>query len=86
MKLNGIDTASFQTGLSPSVVPMDFNIVKATQGVSYINPDFARMAKETVDAGRLLGIYHYAEGKTPESEADLRRQAEVYFSSNTWKM
>lgn len=69
--LNGIDTASYQAGLDPRKVPMDFNIVKATQGVAYINPDFARMAKATVDAGKLIGIYHYAEGKDAKAEADF---------------
>ena len=71
MSLNGIDTASYQAGLKPDRVPMDFNIVKATQGVSYINPDFTRMAKATVDVGKLVGVYHYAEGKDPKAEADF---------------
>lgn len=69
--LNGIDTASYQAGLNPAIVPMDFNIVKATQGTSYINPDFARMAKATVDAGKLIGVYHYAGGGDPVKEADF---------------
>ena len=45
MSLNGIDVASYQAGLEPSKVPCDFVIVKATQGTSYTNPDFARMAR-----------------------------------------
>ena len=70
MSLNGIDTASYQTGLEPAKVPMDFNIVKATQGVSYVNPDFTRMASATLAAEKLLGIYHYAGGNDPVKEAD----------------
>lgn len=70
MSLNGIDTASYQTGLNPAKVPMDFNIVKATQGTHYINPDFIRMAAATLEAGHLLGIYHYAEGGDATKEAD----------------
>ena len=71
MSLNGIDTASYQTGLDPAKVPMDFNIVKATQGTTYVNPDFSRMASATVKAGKLLGIYHYAAGGGPMEEADF---------------
>lgn len=71
MSLNGIDTASYQAGLDPAIIPMDFNIVKATQGTDYINPDYARMAGATVKAGKLLGIYHYAAGGDPEKEADF---------------
>lgn len=70
MSLQGIDTASYQAGLDPSRVPMDFNIVKATQGTSYTNPDFKRMADATLAAGHLLGIYHYAAGQDPTREAD----------------
>lgn len=70
MSLNGIDTASYQAGLEPGRVPVDFNIVKATQGVSYVNPDFTRMASATLAAEKLLGIYHYAGGNDPVKEAD----------------
>ena len=70
MSLNGIDTASYQAGLDPARVPMDFNIVKATQGTSYTNPDFKRMSDATLAAGHLLGIYHYAAGQDPTREAD----------------
>ena len=58
MSLNGIDVASYQAGLNPAKVPCDFVIVKATQGTSYINPDFWRMAEAVLKAGKLLGIYH----------------------------
>lgn len=71
MSLNGIDVASYQAGLEPSKVPCDFVIVKATQGTSYTNPDFSRMARETVAANKLLGIYHYAGGGDAKAEADF---------------
>lgn len=71
MSLNGIDTASYQTGLDPAKVPMNFNIVKVTQGTSYLNPDFKRMADATLEAGHLLGIYHYAGGGSATAETDF---------------
>lgn len=71
MALNGIDVASYQTGLDPAKVPCDFVIVKATQGTTYINPDFKRMANAAIAAGKLLGIYHYAGGGNPISEANF---------------
>nr|DAE89984.1 MAG TPA: hypothetical protein [Caudoviricetes sp.] len=36
MSLNGIDIASYQTGIDLSVVPCDFVIVKATEGTDVI--------------------------------------------------
>ena len=69
--LNGIDVASYQTGLDPAKVPCDFVIVKATQGTTYINPDFRRMADAVLAAGKLLAIYHYGSGGNPISEANF---------------
>lgn len=71
MSLNGIDVASYQAGLDPARVPCDFVIVKATQGTSYVNPDFKRMAEAVLKAGKLLGIYHYGAGGNPISEAEF---------------
>lgn len=71
MALNGLDGASYQTGLNPAKVPCDFVIVKATQGTTYINPDFRRMADAVIAAGKLLGIYHYGAGGNPISEANF---------------
>ena len=70
MALNGIDTASYQAWLDPAKVPCDFVIVKATQGTTYINPDFRRMADAVLRAGKLLGIYHYASGGNQIKEAE----------------
>ena len=71
MSLNGFDMASYQTGLEPAKVPCDFVVVKATQGTTYLNPDFARAAKAVIAAGKLLGIYHYAAGGDPAKEAEF---------------
>lgn len=69
--LNGIDIASYQKGINLGVVPCDFVIIKATQGLSYINPDFERAYKQAKSNGKLLGIYHYANGASAVKEADF---------------
>lgn len=68
--LNGYDIASYQTGINIAAVPGDFVIVKATQGVTYVNPDFKRAVTATQSAGKLLGMYHYAGGGGAEAEAE----------------
>lgn len=70
MTLNGIDIASYQTGIDLSVVPLDFAIVKATQGTGYKNPDYARAISQVLGAGRLGGAYHYVAGGNAQAEAD----------------
>lgn len=75
MALNGIDIASYQAGINLSVVPCDFVICKATQGTGYVNPDCDRAYQQAKASGKLLGVYHYANGGNAVAEAD-------YFLSN----
>lgn len=71
MGLNGVDVASYQKGINLGVVPCDFVIIKATQGTTYVNPDFERAYKQAKDNKKLLGIYHYANGSGASAEADF---------------
>lgn len=75
MVLNGIDVSSWQEDLVPAdMATTDFVIVKATGGTGYANPAFKRHADATLDAGKLLGCYHYARERgcagSAEAEAD----------------
>lgn len=68
--LNGVDIASYQSGINPArLTTTDFVIVKFTQGVSYLNPHADRQYSTSKSAGKLLGAYHYAEGKDAKAEA-----------------
>lgn len=71
MSLNGIDIASYQSGIDLSVVPADFVIIKATQGTGYVNPDCDRAYQQAAATGKLVGVYHYASGDGAEVEADF---------------
>jgi lysozyme len=69
--LNGIDVSSNNAGLNIGKLKVvDFVIVKATEGTTYVNPDFKRQGNETLKSGRLLGLYHYAKSSSPVAEAD----------------
>ena len=68
--LNGIDIASYQAGIDLAKVPGDFVIVKATEGTGYVNPQCNAQYAGAKAAGRLLGLYHYANGGDPVKEAD----------------
>lgn len=68
--LNGVDIASYQSSINPArLSTTDFVIVKFTQGVSYLNPHADRQYSASKSAGKLLGAYHYAEGKDAKAEA-----------------
>ena len=70
MALNGIDISSWQNGINLAVVPCDFVVIKATEGINYVNPDYKRAYSQAKAAGKCLGIYHYADGGNIQAEAD----------------
>ena len=76
MALNGIDIASHQAGLDLNNIAFDFVIIKATQGIGYVNPYCDNWYQQAKALGKLIGFYHYASGNDAVAEAD-------YFIENT---
>lgn len=70
MTLRGIDIASYQAGIDLSRVPCDFVIVKATEGVNYVNPDCDRAVQQAIRLGKCWGTYHYVNGSGAVAEAN----------------
>jgi GH25 family lysozyme M1 (1,4-beta-N-acetylmuramidase) len=70
MTLNGVDVASYQTPAQAGQSGIDFVIVKATEGLSYVNPKCNAEYASAKKAGHLLGLYHYASGGDPVAEAN----------------
>ncbi|OSP86953.1 lysozyme [Lactococcus lactis] len=69
--MNGYDISSYQAELDTGIVPSDFVIIKATEGTNYINPTWEEQAKQALQAGKLLGLYHFASTGNPIGEADF---------------
>ncbi|WP_137624990.1 GH25 family lysozyme [Lactiplantibacillus pingfangensis] len=76
MAMNGIDLASFQSGLDVTAVTGDFAIVKATEGTGYTNPCFSGHAKQTMASGKKLGIYHFIR-----NDVDIKQQADYFLAA-----
>lgn len=70
MALNGIDISSWEGNIDTAAVPADFIIVKRTQGTRLCNNYFSAQIGGAQRSGKLLGIYHYAEGGNATAEAD----------------
>ena len=71
MALNGIDISGWQEGIDLSQVPADFVIMKATEGTWLISNDCDRQYQQAKEAGRCLGVYHYANGGDVIAEANF---------------
>ena len=71
MSMNGIDISHWNDGINLAVVPCDFVIIKATQGTSFVDPCCDKFYQSAKKAGKKLGVYHFADGKsTGRQEAD----------------
>jgi len=87
MALHGIDIASWQSDMDVRNMTADFVIIKATGGTGYVNPHCDKHFQQAKQAGKLLGVYHYAnevgyEG-TAKQEADFFvKNAENYLKGD----
>lgn len=52
MSMNGIDISSWQSGIDLAKVPCDFVIIKATEGLTYVNPDCDRAYQQGLKLGK----------------------------------
>ena len=71
MTMNGLDLSSYQTALNAGKIDADFIIVKATEGLSYINPVGDQHYQQAKAAGKLLGVYHFMTNDDPQAQADF---------------
>lgn len=71
MSMNGIDISHWQDGIDLEKVPCDFVIMKATEGVWMIDNCCDKFYRQAKSMGRLLGVYHYADGGDYKAEADF---------------
>lgn len=76
MSLNGFDVASYQAGMNVGEVAGDFVLVKATEGIDYTNPEFNGHAKQTLSAGKKLGVYHFIR-----NDSDIKKQANYFLTT-----
>lgn len=68
--MNGIDISDWQSDIDAGAVAGDFVICKATEGTGYVSPSCDRQYQAAKKAGKLLGVYHYANGVDAAAEAD----------------
>ena len=71
--MNIIDIASWQAGINLKALfdanPLDGVIVKATQGLTYVNTEYAAWVKWLTNNNKPFGVYHYCNGQDAAGEA-----------------
>lgn len=73
MGLNFIDIASWQATIDLQAIfeknPIHGVIVKATQGLTYVNPKCDKWVQWLIENKKLWGFYHYLDSTDPTAEA-----------------
>lgn len=73
MSMNFIDIASYQADINLDSVfaknPLDGVIVKATEGIGYVNPYCDKWVQWLIKNDKPWGFYHYLNGHDPAAEA-----------------
>lgn len=75
MSLNVLDIASYQAGINVKATGADGVIVKVSEGTNYLNPARADQIRQTINANRMLGLYHFLH------RGNAKQQAQ-YFLNN----
>lgn len=71
--LKGIDISNWQAGIDLEDIAsdIDFCIVKATEGLGYVDPYCNSFVDQCRQNSLLWGFYHFARENDPESEAEF---------------
>ena len=82
MALKGIDISNWQAGINLAAVApnVDFVIVKATEGIGFVDKQCDKFFQEAKRLGKKLGFYHFARTNNAVAEADFfYRNTKNYF-------
>lgn len=80
MSIDGTDVSGWQSP-TPNYGANQFVVVKATEGITYVNQNHAQQVASARTKKLGVGHYHFANGKnTPEAEA------RYFFSHCDWKV
>jgi hypothetical protein len=72
--IKGYDVSGFQPGVFPTA-GIDFVVIKITEGISYLNPEWIAQRETATAAGLVQGFYHFGR---PSSE--ITAQADYFLS------
>ncbi|TGZ14758.1 hypothetical protein DV517_62410 [Streptomyces sp. S816] len=76
--IHGIDVSGFQS-TTYSTADLDFAFTKVTEGLSYVNPNWAGQRDRAKAAGLVWGAYHY-----PHMANDPKAEADYFLSQVKW--
>lgn len=71
MTMNGIDISNWQRDINLSAIKADFVIVKATEGIGYVDKSCDAFFQKALSLGKKLGFYHLQDQPTIQLEKQI---------------
>ena len=76
----GIDISNWQKNIYLTEGKYDFAIIKATEGVSFVDPSFKKFAVQLTRLNKLVGCYHFARPDRHGTISDMEKEADWFIS------
>lgn len=77
----GIDISNYQKGIDLSAANYDFAIIKATEGINYIDKSFKNFAVQLTELGKLIGCYHFVRPDLHPTIYEMEQEAENFVNA-----
>lgn len=74
----GMDISNYQRKIDLSLGNYDFCIIKATEGIFFIDQSFSNYAVQLTKLNKLIGCYHYARPDYHGTVEGMRNEAEHF--------
>lgn len=74
----GIDISNYQKGIDLSAANYDFAIIKATEGINYIDKSFKNFAVQLTELGKLIGCYHFVRPDLHPTYYEMEAEADNF--------
>lgn len=74
----GIDISNHQSKIDLSRGNYDFAIIKATEGVGFIDQSFKKFAEQLTELDKLIGCYHFARPDLHNTVSEMEEEADWF--------
>lgn len=71
----GIDISNYQKGIDLSAAKYDFAIIKATEGLTFVDKSFKNFAVQLTELGKLIGCYHFVRPDLHPTDYEMEQEA-----------
>lgn len=76
-----MDISNYQNKIDLSVGTYDFAIIKATEGIGFVDKSFNKFAVQLTELNKLIGCYHFARPDLNGTISGMEREANHFWNT-----